>query len=357
MREVHVGENEAGQRLDKLLGKLLKEAPKSFCYKMLRKKNITLNDKKADGSERLSQGDVVKLYLAEETYLKMTGEESIPEKQSQKESNFGTQVKDRAKERKGAEDLLQQLPIDVLYEDDHIMLLNKPAGVLSQKAHPEDVSAVEWLIAHELACGRATEDSLRTFRPGVCNRLDRNTSGILIAGVSLAGLQTMSAMLKDRTMHKYYLCLVKGRVAKKRRLSGYLTKDQSANQVKITKQPVNEQSQQIETEYEPLAGNDKVTLLKVLLITGRSHQIRAHLASEGHPLIGDPRYGSDKVNRYYQKQYGLHAQLLHSYRLELPVLEGKLSYLSGQVFEAQLPLAFQKVLKGEGIWQHGKPEG
>lgn len=336
MREIHIGANEAGQRLDRLLGKVLKAAPKSFCYKMLRKKNITLNDKKADGTERLQQGDVVKLYLAEETYEKMAGEEAaLPVS--------GT-------------DPLAQLPIRILYEDADIMLLNKPAGVLSQKARPEDVSAVEWVIAHELACGRATPESLQTFRPGVCNRLDRNTSGILIAGISLTGLQTMSAMLKDRTMHKYYLCLVKGTVAKKRHVSGYLTKHNASNQVRITKQPINEQSQWIETEYEPLAGNEHVTLLKVLLVTGRSHQIRAHLASEGHPLIGDPKYGDPKTNRYYGKAYGIGCQMLHAYRLELPVFSGALSVLSGRVFEAELPESFQTVLKGENIWQRGKQE-
>lgn len=333
MREIQVGANEAGQRLDKLLGKVLKEAPKSLCYKMLRKKNITLNDKKADGSEKLNIGDVVKIYLAEETYTKFAGETT----------DYQTGIQEVTKK------VHNLTPIDILYEDAHVLFLNKPAGVLSQKAKQEDVSVVEQIIAHELEQGHATAQTLQTFRPSVCNRLDRNTSGIIVAGVSLAGLQTMSDMLKNRTMHKYYLCLVSGTVTEKQRISGYLTKDEKTNQVQISKKPLSAQSQQIETEYEPVAGNRFVTLLKVLLITGRSHQIRAHLSSIGHPLIGDIKYGKEKVNRLYQKRYGLTHQLLHSYRMELPEIEGDLSYLSGKVIEAPLPEQFVQILQGESI--------
>ncbi len=333
MREIQVGANEAGQRLDKLLGKVLKEAPKSFCYKMLRKKNITLNDKKADGSEKLSLGDVVKIYLAEETYARFAGEPADYQKGIQEVTK---KVQDMP-------------PIRILYEDDHVLFLNKPAGVLSQKARPEDVSVVEQIIAYELEQGHATAQTLQTFRPSVCNRLDRNTSGIIVAGVSLAGLQVMSDMLKNRTMHKYYLCLVSGVLTEKQRISGYLTKDERTNQVRVSSEPLSEQSQQIETEYEPVAGNRFVTLLKVLLITGRSHQIRAHLSSIGHPLIGDTKYGKEKVNRLYQERYGLHHQLLHSYRMELPRIEGELSHLSSKVIEAPLPDEFAKILQGEKI--------
>lgn len=365
MRQIDVGMNEAGQRLDKLLAKVLKEAPKSFHYKMLRKKNITLNDHKADGSEKLNQGDVVKIYLAEETYRKFAGEAperaeqemSAPEigdtgaerKASGREASQKAEPNTRNNRKSQNAEAIEQLGIGVLYEDEHILLLNKPAGVLSQKAKPEDISAVEWVVDHERKRGRVTEESLRTFRPGVCNRLDRNTSGILIAGVSLPGLQTMSEVLKDRSMHKYYLCLVSGRVSERQHITGYLTKNESTNQVKITKKAINSQSQWIETEYEPIAGNDRVTLLKVLLLTGRSHQIRAHLASIGHPLIGDTKYGSEKVNRYYKKNYQVSAQLLHSYRLELPKFEGRLDYLSSRCFEAPLPEDFAKVLTGEHI--------
>lgn len=333
MREIQVGVNEAGQRLDKLLGKVLKEAPKSFCYKMLRKKNITLNDKKADGSEKLILGDVVKIYLAEETYCKFAGETDSYQKGIQEVTKK----------------VCHLAPMDILYADANVMFINKPAGILSQKARPEDVSVVEQIIAHELEQGHATAQTLQTFRPSVCNRLDRNTSGIIVAGVSLTGLQVMSQLLKDRTMHKYYLCLVSGCVTEKQRISGYLTKNERTNQVEISPKPLTDQSQPIETEYDPITGNQYVTLLKVLLITGRSHQIRAHLSSIGHPLIGDTKYGRERVNKLYQKRYGLTHQLLHSYRMELPWIEGDLSYLSGKVIEAPLPRQFIQILEGEHI--------
>lgn len=184
MQELHIGENDAGQRFDKYLKKLLAEAPGSFVYKMLRKKNITLNGKKADGTEKLSCGDEVKLFLSDETYEKFRAKSKtvMPEAFS------------------GSEKTLRQLK--VLYEDADILIINKPSGMLSQKARPEDVSANEYILSYLLREGALTEEEMRTFRPSVCNRLDRNTSGILIAGKTLKGLQEMSKALKERTIQK-----------------------------------------------------------------------------------------------------------------------------------------------------------
>ena len=184
MRVLHISPKEAGQRLDKFLQKYLNQAPKSFIYKMLRKKNIVLNQKKADGSEKISEKDEVTLFLSDETVEKFTRQESVP----------------------------LQIPLDVLYEDEHVLIMNKPAGMLSQKARAEDVSANEYVISYLIHSGQLTREDLRTFRPGVCNRLDRNTSGLILAGKSVAGLQEMSRLLKERTVQKYYLCLVKGEV-------------------------------------------------------------------------------------------------------------------------------------------------
>ena len=194
MQELHIGENDAGQRFDKYLKKLLAEAPGSFVYKMLRKKNITLNSKKADGTEKLSCGDEVKLFLSDETYEKFRAKSKtvMPEAFS------------------GSEKTLRQLK--VLYEDADILIINKPSGMLSQKARPEDVSANEYILSYLLREGALTEEEMRTFRPSVCNRLDRNTSGLIVAGKSLAGLQQMGELFKKRTLKKYYLCIVKGRI-------------------------------------------------------------------------------------------------------------------------------------------------
>ena len=318
MREITIGKNEAGQRLDKFLAKYMNLAPKSFFYKMMRKKNITLNGKKCEGAEKLNEGDVVKLFLSDETIEGFT-EKKVP-------------VVQKVKKQK----------LDIIYEDDEILLVNKPSGMLSQKAKDSDVSLVEHLIDHLLETGAVTEASMRTFRPSVCNRLDRNTSGIVACGKSLAGLQMLSEVFRDRSIHKYYKCIVAGAMRDSKTIDGWLLKDENSNKVQIFSKKV-EGSLEIRTKYEPLASNGKYTLLKVTLLTGRSHQIRAHLASIGHPIIGDPKYGVKET------KYKLKSQLLHSYRLEFPKLEEPFAYLSGKSMEAPLPKDFLRVIEGEAL--------
>ena len=193
-----------------------------------------------------------------------------------------------------------------------------------------------------------TEDELKRFKPGICNRLDRNTSGLVVAGKSLVGLQQMGELFKQRSLKKYYRCLVEGKVLEGKYVKGYLTKDQRTNKVCIIASEI-EGSLPIETEYRPIAYTDSCTLLEVHLITGRTHQIRAHLASEGHPIIGDYKYGITTLNDKYKKQYGLQSQLLHAYRLEMPELTGELKSLSAKMFTAELPELFARILKEEHI--------
>lgn len=298
MKEVIINANEAGQRFDKYLKKLLQAAPASFIYKMLRKKNIILNTKKADGTEKLIAGDVITLYLSDETFDKFTNKES--------------EVK-RADEL----DHIARCKLDIVYEDNNILVINKPAGMLSQKAKPEDVSANEYILVYLLDSGSVSKEQLQTFRPSVCNRLDRNTSGILIAGKSLKGLQEMSEMLRIRTVAKYYRCIVKGKIEKPQNMSGFLYKDEKRNTVTITKQQQDD-AKPIETAYSPIEIFEDATLLEVHLITGRTHQIRAHLASMGHPIIGDSKYGDSSLNNYWRKKAGITSQMLHAYRLVFP---------------------------------------
>ena len=316
MKEITIAENEAGQRLDKFLAKYLNEAPKSFYYKMLRKKNIVLNGRKADGSEKLLTGDSVKFFLSDETIEK-----------------FSTNQIKRASAR-----------LDIIYEDEHVMLINKPVGMLSQKAEKEDVSLVEYLINYLIDSGQVSVESLRAFRPSVCNRLDRNTSGIVAAGKSLLGLQQMGELFKTRSLRKYYRCLVKGQIKKGQHIKGYLKKDERTNTVTVTSREVKD-SLPIETEYAPVTLFHDCTLLEVHLITGRTHQIRSHLACAGHPIIGDYKYGDRKVNDSFQEMYGLKSQLLHAYRLEFPLLKGALESLSEQSFTAPVPDLFARILE------------
>lgn len=323
MKEFHVSANEAGQRFDKLLGKYLNLAPKSFIYKMLRKKNITLNGKKASGNEITQIEDTVKIFLSDETFEKFS---TVKLEKGQDVSPSVSQIKwNRIKPLE---------PEMILYEDEHIMILNKPVGILSQKAEEDDISMNERMISYLLHTGAVDLSQLQTFRPSVCNRLDRNTSGILLAGKSLAGLQFLSRILKDRSVHKYYTCLVKGRVTDSQRIEGYLKKDVEKNQVVIYDSPT-EDAKRIVTQYQPLQTGAQATYMEIWLITGRSHQIRAHLSSIGHPILGDTKYGDSSLNEELRKKFGLKSQLLHSARIEFPKnIEGTFSYLSSKVFTA-----------------------
>lgn len=322
MKLLTVTEREAGQRLDKMLAKYLNLAGKGFIYKMIRKKNITLNGRRCDGSEKLEEGDQIRLFLSDETIGRFS---SVPVQPVKKTS------------------------LDVIYEDENILLINKPCGMLSQKAAESDVSLVEYITAYLRETGAMTEEDLKTFRPSVCNRLDRNTSGIVIAGKTLGGLQAMGAVLKDRSLHKYYQCIVKGRVETPCRIRGYLRKNPAANQVSVFKDPVPD-SQAIETEYIPLSVGSAYTRLQVTLITGRSHQIRAHLASIGRPILGDPKYGDPVLNREIRQKYGVSTQLLHSWKLVMPdAVPEPCAGLAGRSFTAPLPKDFERVMAGEKL--------
>ena len=330
MREIVIRENESGQRLDKFLAKYMALAPKSFFYKMMRKKNITLNGKKAQGKEQLKQGDMVRLFLSDETVEKFRPKQTV---YARKE-------------------------LDILYEDRHTLFVNKPAGMLSQKAKPSDQSLVEYLTAYLLESRQLTEEELRTFHPSVCNRLDRNTSGIVAAGKTLAALQTLSAMFRERSVRKYYLCLVYGVVSGEKKIRAFLTKDGRTNRVTVERKKGTPNSGAdisdgkesfIETEYRALRTDGEVTLMEVHLITGKTHQIRAHLAAEGYPIIGDYKYGNRDVNDIFRRKYGLTSQLLHSYRLCFPECEGELAELSGKEIKAPVPELFRKICADRGV--------
>lgn len=377
MKEITITSLEAGQRLDRVLQKYLSRASAGFLYKMLRKKNITLNGKKAEGKEKLKEGDTIRLYFAQETLEKFA---------PQKESDDWPRTR-----------------LDIVYEDDQILLLDKPAGMLTQKAAPSDVSLNEYAIGYLLDSDALTTESLASFRPSVCNRLDRNTSGIVAVGKTTAALQELSAMFRDRTIHKYYQALVIGKVEKEATIDAYLVKDEGKNEVRIIPSQMSDvrekpdgnllrqnsnpknadedrhlsqkpddtiEGRRIRTRYIPLALNENdfltehenterslsqhaathdLTLLEIELITGRTHQIRAHLSSVGHPIAGDPKYGSRRRNEYFAREYGLHRQLLHAGRIVFPQTDGILAYLGGRSFAAKLPEDFERVLAGERI--------
>ena len=275
---------EAGGRLDKYLMKFLKEAPASFIYKMLRKKNIVLNGRKAAGSEFLKEDDEVKLFLSDETVAKFGGKvissktadrEYEATAEDELESGADNSLYDRLKNLKWEYDEPQ-----VIYEDRDIIILNKPVNVLSQIAKLGDVSMNEWLISYLIRSASLSANDLLTVKPAVANRLDRNTSGIILAGKTLTGLRFLSDIIKTRKLEKYYLTIVRGEMKENITAEAYLLKNDSHNTVKIYKEKV-QGAEYIKTAYEVLKVSPGHSLLRVKLITGKSHQIRAHLSFLG----------------------------------------------------------------------------
>ncbi len=322
MQQVTINENEAGQRLDKYLQKFMPQAPASFFYKMLRKKNITLNGKKAEGKEKVLKGDVVTLYLSHET---IEGFRNRRPKTGEYEEAYNT--------LKG---------IKAVYEDAHVAIMNKPAGILSQKAAQGDLSLNEWLVGYLLSKGEITKEQLATFKPSVCNRLDRNTQGLVIGAKSLAGSQKISQLLGSRQIGKFYRMFVAGQMEAEGMLEGYLIKDEATNKVRLVNKD-GDQASYIKTRYYPIKQFSDRTLVEAELITGKPHQIRIHMAETGHPVIGDYKYGHREWNDKYKAKYHITNQLLWACRLEFPKLEPPFENLSERIINAPLPAQFHRL--------------
>lgn len=335
MRELTIHKTEEGQRLDRYLGKYLPKASSGFLHKMLRKKNIKLNQAKADGSEKIKAGDTVQIYFSDETLETFRGrpvaasgkgntENRTVGNQSGKNRDAGqdARYRDSGNGKPKSESRQQLTPMQeklrsqvcLLAETEDMLIFHKPAGMLTQKARPEDDSLNDYLLDYCAQKGIYNEDSV--FRPSVANRLDRNTSGIVLCGITTRGLQQLSRLLKERRLEKYYLCLVHGQVQKNQKIRGYLLKNEETNVVKLFREPV-PGAAPIETWYEVLAANQSISLLRVRLVTGKSHQIRVHLASVGHPILGDGKYGNAQDNRALRQQ-GIRHQMLHSSEILVP---------------------------------------
>lgn len=344
MREIRVSKREEGGTLLKLLGKYFREAPVSFFYKMLRKKNITLNGKRAEGKERLAEGDVIRLFLSDDTIRQFGGDAGAAEERiaagaggtaKPAELNMGPAALNsgRTENRKQPE---------VLYEDEDILFLNKPAGWLTQKAAPGDYSLNEWVTDYMLRTGSIAQAELSAFHPGVCNRLDRNTSGIVSAGKTLAGLQFLSEAFRDRSLHKYYTCIAAGEIREAARLDGYLKKDARTNTVRIVQDTRREEGFcRIQTAYRPIAAKNGFTYLEIELMTGKTHQIRAQLAADGHAILGDAKYGGAVEGP--QRKFHLKHQLLHAGRIVFEKNPQRFSYLDGKEIAAPEPELFLRV--------------
>lgn len=321
MQEIIVDKNEAGQKLTKLLMKYLDKAPSSFIYKMLRKKNIKINGVRAKGDELLNINDVIKIYLSDDT---------IYEFQSSKGYEPKTPNKD--------------FTLDVVYEDDNILIANKPIGVLSQKAEADDYSINEAFIDYLVEKGEISLNQLKTFKPSICNRLDRNTSGLIICGKTLVGSREINRIIKNRLIDKYYYTIAIGEISRVIDSRCYHIKVNNKVQI-FDEKPEGINTTLIHTIFEPVKTSKGYTLMKVQLITGKTHQIRAQAAHLGIPLIGDMKYKKNSKSEVTAGIKRLKHQLLHCESLYFHDIEGALSYLNGKRIVCKKPKLFCDIEK------------
>ena len=305
MKSFTVNNNDAGQRLDKFISKAVPLLPKALMYKYIRIKRIKVNGKRSDISIHLNAGDVVSMYINDEFF----------EKQPEKYDFLKAPAK-----------------LNIIYEDENIILCDKRAGVLS---HPDDHEYVDTLIGrikrYLYEKGEYIPDGESSFVPSLVNRIDRNTGGLVIAAKNAESLRILNQKMKDRELHKFYLCVVHGELKKKSgTLEGYLLKNEDKNKVTVSTK-YKQDAKEIRTKYNVIDSNGELSLVEVELLTGRTHQIRAHFASIGHPLLGDGKYGTNAQN----KKYGYKKQFLYSYKLifDFTTDAGMLEYLNHREFE------------------------
>ena len=307
MQKFIVGENDANQRLDKYLTKMFPNLPQSMMYKSIRKKDIKLNGKRCEISSRLNEGDVLELYIKDEF---------LETKQS-KPSIYSV------------------VPVlSVLYEDDNIILVDKKPGISvhSDLTEYKNDDLVTQIQAYLYLKGEYDPKNKSSFTPSLCNRIDKNTGGIVIAAKNATALRTINQKIKNREISKKYLCIVHGKLDKKSAtMNAYHIKNSKLNRAFIFDEP-QEGARKITTKYKVLKEKDNLSLVEVDLLTGRTHQIRAHFAYIGHPLAGDTKYGTNKQNQHL----GFKHQALYSYKIKFNFSSpSPLDYLKGKEFTVE----------------------
>lgn len=332
MREIVITSNDAGRRLDRFLRKYLPGASLGEIYKMIRK-DVKVNGKRATESYVLCDGDSLRLYLSDEAF----------EKASRPHGN-GRGAGPAKKARRS---------FSIVYEDSNILIANKPFGLLTHgDAHEKKNHLANQVKDYLIETGAFDPHTEKVFTPAPVNRLDRNTTGAVLFGKTSSAVRELSRMIREDDIRKFYLTIACGVIEKELWLGGTLVKDEAANKVRIQGSGDGKAVETIVRPMEVLSFGDglKATLCEVELVTGRSHQIRAHLATAGHPLIGDSKYATRSataVNEFAEKRFRLTTQLLHADRIEFLDSAGDseaLAYLAGQAFDCELPKRFANIL-------------
>jgi 23S rRNA pseudouridine955/2504/2580 synthase len=317
MLQLNVGENEENQRLDKFLKKYLKGAPLSYIYKLIRK-DVKVNGKRAPIETILAVGDEIRIYITEE------------EVDTYREKKL---LYNRSKRQFG-----------IAYEDENLIIVEKPMGLLTHGDQTEKKNTLVNQVTGYLADNGDYDPSTeKTFSPAAVNRLDRNTSGLVVFGKNNKTLQTLNKMIREKDcLKKYYLTIVEGELKKELILKDRMEKDGKTNTVRIISSGQDE-GKDMETIVRPLTANKGFTLVEVELVTGRTHQIRVHLAEAGFPVIGDSKYGSRSVNSRIEARYGLTTQFLHAYRLYFASSQDPIAYMEGKEVKSALPDRLERI--------------
>lgn len=309
---IEIGANEAGQRLDKFTRKWLKDVPLSAIYKSIRKGDIKVNGKKGKEKYFLLEGDIV---------------ETREIVSSIKKEKFNR---------------IDNSHLKVTYEDENMAIIEKWPGVLvhSDKKDGEP-TLTDYVLSHLFDKGDYLPEKEVTFTPAPCNRLDRNTSGVVIFGKNFESLKLLNEMIRERRIKKYYTALVKDRI-KDGIYEAYISKDEDENISKVfdTKRP---NTKKISMEVKTIQSCGTFSFIEIDLITGRSHQLRAHLSHLGNPIVGDSKYGESKLNSFFINKYGLNYQFLYAYKLIFKECPEKLSYMENKTISESLPPIFKKI--------------